>query len=110
MAAVSLDRFLADYRDEIDRLYAVSNAAAWHVSRTSFAGALYKSFARRFGADAGGVERAEGARFLDSIHPGDLALAIGCRDGDADAWRHLVSTYRAPLDAFAHAVLGNSSR
>ena len=110
MAAMSLEQFLENYCDSIDRLYSTSNAAAWHVSRTSFAGALWQSFERRFGAGARPVTRAEAATFLDSLHVADLALAIGCRDGDADAWRHLVATYRAPVDAFARAALGNSSR
>jgi RNA polymerase sigma-70 factor, ECF subfamily len=110
MAATSLEWFLENYRDPIDRLLSTSNAAAWHVSRTSFAGALWRSFDRRFGANTITPARAEGIRFLDSLHVADLALAIGCRDGDADAWRHLVSTYRAPVDAFARAVFGNSSR
>lgn len=110
MAAMSLDLFLASYRDQIDRLYSISNGAAWHVSRASFAGALFKSFERRFCIDAGGIERADGVRFLESIHAADLALALGCRDGDAEAWRHLVATYRAPIDAFAHAAFGNSAR
>ena len=107
---MSLEQFLENYCDSIDRLYSTSNAAAWHVSRTSFAGALWQSFERRFGAGARPVTRAEAATFLDSLHVADLALAIGCRDGDADAWRHLVATYRAPVDAFARAALGNSSR
>ncbi|MFZ0679779.1 RNA polymerase sigma factor [Candidatus Binatus sp.] len=110
MAAMSLEWFLENYRDPIDRLFSVSNATAWNVLRSSFAAALRRSFDRRFGADAITLTRADGIRFLDSLHVADLALAIGCRDGDADAWRHLVSTYRAPVDAFAHAVLGNSSR
>jgi RNA polymerase sigma-70 factor len=110
MAAMSLEQFLENYRDTIARLYSTSNAAAWRVSRSSFAGALWRSFERRFGADTGTVNHAEVIRFLDSLHVADLALAIGCRDGDAEAWRHLVSTYRAPVDAFARAVLGNSSR
>jgi RNA polymerase sigma-70 factor len=110
MAAMSLDSFLVCYRDQIDRLYSISNAGAWHVSRASFAGALYKSFQRRFGIDASGVERADAVCFLDSIHAADLALAIGCRDGDDGAWRHLVATYHAPIDAFAHAAFGNSAR
>jgi RNA polymerase sigma-70 factor len=110
MAAMSLEQFLQNYCDSIDRLYSTSNAAAWHVTRTSFADALRLSFERRFGTDARPVTRTEAATFLDSLHAADLALAIGCRDGDADAWRHLVATYRAPVDAFARAVLGNSSR
>jgi len=110
MAAMSLEQFLENYCDSIDRLYSTSNAAAWHVSRTSFASALWQSFERRFGADATAIARVEAVQFLESLHARDLALAIGCRDGDADAWRHLVATYRAPIDAFARAVLGNSSR
>ncbi len=110
MAARSLEQFLEDYRDTIDRLYSMSNAAAWQVSQPSFAGALWRSFERRFGADPSAVTRAEAVSFLDSIHAADLALAVGCSDGNAEAWRHLVQTYRARVDAFAHAVLGNSSR
>jgi RNA polymerase sigma-70 factor len=110
MAAMSLEQFLENYCDSIDRLYSNSNAAAWHVTRTSFAEALWQSFERRFDADARTVTRAEAATFLDSLHAADLALAIACRDGDAEAWRHLVAKYRAPVDAFARAVLGNSSR
>src|SRR5258707_15025825 len=101
MPATSLEQFSENYRDTIDRLYSLSNAATWHVSRSSFAIALYRSFNRRFDSAAIALTRADGIRFLDSLHASDLALAIGCRDGDADAWRHLVSTYRAPLDAFA---------
>jgi RNA polymerase sigma-70 factor len=110
MAATSLEQFSEDYRDTIDRLYSVGNAAAWRVSRTSFARALFLSFERRFRDDAGAVNRKDAAIFLDSIHAADLALALGCRDGDAEAWRHLVAKYRAPIDAFARTVLGNSSR
>ncbi|HEV2171056.1 MAG TPA: sigma-70 family RNA polymerase sigma factor [Candidatus Binatus sp.] len=110
MAAMSLDQFLKDYRDPIDRLYSASNAAAWHVSRAAFTCTLHKSFERRFAADTNRIDRAEAARFLDSIHAADLALAIGCREGNADAWRHLVATYRAPIDLFAHAAFSNSVR
>ena len=110
MAAMSLEQFSNNYRDTIDRLYSLSNASAWQVSRSSFATALWKSFERRFGAGTSTLTRAEAVRFLDLLHVTDLALAVGCRDGDAGAWRHLVSTYRAPVDAFARAVLGNSSR
>ena len=110
MAARSLEQFLENYRDTIDRLYSISNAAAWRVSQSSFAGALWRSFEHRFGADASAVNRKDAVSFLDSIHAADLALALGCSNGNAEAWRHLVATYRARVDAFAHAVLGNSSR
>jgi RNA polymerase sigma-70 factor len=110
MAAMSLEQFLESYRDTIDRLYSTSNAAAWQVSKSSLAAAIWRSCERRFGADIASVSRAEVISFLDSLHIRDLALAVGCFQGDADAWRHIVATYRAPIDAFALAVLGNSSR
>ena len=37
MAAMSLEQFSENYRDTIDRLYSISNASAWQVSRESFA-------------------------------------------------------------------------
>jgi RNA polymerase sigma-70 factor len=109
MAAMSLENFLENYRDTIHRLYSISNASAWHVSESSFTDALKRSCERRFGA-APAPDHVEVTRFLDSLHVADLALAVGCLLGDTGAWDHLVSTYRAPIDAFAHAALGSSSR
>jgi RNA polymerase sigma-70 factor len=110
MPAPSLDQFSEIHRDTLDRLYSLSNAATWHVSRASFSSALFNSFTHRFGPDAPKIPHADAVTFLNSLHVTDLALAIGCRDGDADAWHHLVATYRAPIDNFARAVLANSSR
>jgi RNA polymerase sigma-70 factor len=110
MAAMSLEQFLENYRDTVHRLYCTSSAAKWRVPESSFADALRKSCERRFISDPGPVGRAEVIRFLESLHVSDLALAVGCFRGDAEAWAHLVSTYRAPVDAFALAVLGNSAR
>jgi RNA polymerase sigma-70 factor, ECF subfamily len=110
MAAMSLEQFFETYRDTIHRLYFASNADAWNVSESSFAAALWRSVERRFSVDRASVSRDDVIRFLDSLHIGDLALAVGCLLGNADAWRHLLATYRAPLDAFAHAMLANSAR
>lgn len=71
---------------------------------TVFCRRLWRSFERRFGSGSSAVIYAEGKRFLDSLYAADLALAIGCRDGNAEAWRHLVSKYRAPVAAFARAA------
>jgi RNA polymerase sigma-70 factor len=110
MAAMSLEQFFETYRDIIHRLYSASNAAAWQVSESSFGAALWRSVERRFSADRASLTRDNVIHFLESLHIGDLALAVGCFIGDADAWRHLLATYRAPIDAFAHAMLGNSAR
>ena len=110
MAAMSLEQFLENYRDTIHRLYLSSDAAKWHVPESSFAEALRRSCERRFSVEPTPVDRAEVIRFLLALHVSDLALAVGCFRGDAEAWDHLVSTYRAPIDAFALAVLGNSAR
>src|SRR5258708_13075620 len=100
MAATSLEHFSTNYRDTIDRLYSTSNATTWHVSRSSFASALWRSFDRRFGADTITLTRAEGIRFLDSLHAVDLPLPIGCPADAAAPSRHLPSTYPPPVNAF----------
>src|SRR6266849_4671052 len=110
MAAMSLQQFFETYRDTIHRLYFASNAGAWQVSESSFSTALRRSVERRFSADRASVSHDNIIRFLDSLHSRDLALAVGCFMGNADAWRHLLATYRTPVDAFAHAMLGNSAR
>jgi RNA polymerase sigma-70 factor len=110
MAAMSLEQFFETYRDTIHRLYSTSNADAWNVSESSFTTAMWRSVERRFSVDRASVSRDDVIRFLDSLHIGDLALAVGCLLGNADAWRHLLATYRAPIDAFAHAMLANSAR
>jgi RNA polymerase sigma-70 factor (ECF subfamily) len=110
MAAMSLEQFFETYRDTIRRLYSASNASAWNVSESAFADALWRSVERRFSVDRDSISRDNVIHFLDSIHIRDLALAVGCVLGDADAWRHLLATYRGPIDAFAHAMLGNSAR
>src|SRR5260370_27265035 len=110
MAAMSLEQFFETYRDTIRRLYSASNASAWNVSESAFADALWRSVERRFSVDRDSISRDNVIHFLDSIHIRDLALAVGCVLGDADAWRHLLATHRGPIDAFAHAMLGNSAR
>ncbi len=110
MAAMSLEQFLETYRDTIHRLYLASDAASWRVSESSFAGTLWRSVERRFGVDQASISRDNVIHFLDSLHIRDLALAVGCFMGNADAWRHLLATYRTPIDAFAHAMLEHSAR
>ena len=67
MAAMSLEHFLQNYRDTIDRLYSTSNATVWHVSRASFAAALWRSFDRRHGvAEIGGVVEGDRNQHLDN--------------------------------------------
>ena len=110
MAAMSLEQFFETYRDTIHRLYLESNADAWNVSESSFTTALWRSVERRFSADRESIGGDNVIRFLDSLHIRDLALAVGCLLGNAEAWSHLLATYRAPIDAFSHAMLGNSAR
>ena len=110
MAAMSLEQFFETYRDTIHRLYLESNADAWNVSESSFTTALWRSVERRFSADRESIGGDNVIRFLDSLHIRDLALAVGCLLGNTEAWSHLLAKYRAPIDAFSHAMLGNSAR
>ena len=84
------------------RLYTKAKAERWRVDRDAFSRALEASAAKSF--SSGAPEHAELERHLVSLHLEDLALACACADGDDEAWRHFVLTYRPPLYRAADAI------
>jgi RNA polymerase sigma factor (sigma-70 family) len=100
-------------RQEIDpalvaRLHARARAARWGVAAERFGEALTQAASKRFaspspGGDPGATALAE---FLEHLHLEDLALAIGCADGDEGAWDAFVGRYRAELTRAAAAIAG----
>ena len=84
------------------RLYTKAKAERWRVDRDAFGRALEASADKAF--NSGAPERAELDRYLASLHLEDLALACACADGDDEAWRHFVLTYRPPLYRAADAI------
>lgn len=96
------DAFLGAHGRQLDRLYARSGAGRWNVTADAFTGALFESCTRRFRDDA--PSNPEVARYLESLHLEDLALATACRAGASDAWDHFVTVFRPILYGAARAI------
>jgi RNA polymerase sigma factor (sigma-70 family) len=84
------------------RLYRAANAERWGVRRERFAEALEISQAHAHG-DAEPAPHVA-ARYLQSLHVEDLALATACADGNDTAWEHFVTEQRPGLYRAANAI------
>jgi RNA polymerase sigma-70 factor (ECF subfamily) len=78
------------------------------LSREDFSAALERSLASRFPGARFTPE--EAARYLDSLHAADLALALACTAGHELAWEHFMAHFRPDLYAAARAVAGEAGR
>jgi RNA polymerase sigma-70 factor, ECF subfamily len=87
--------------------YSRAGAARWNLSQQRFAEALDKSALRRF--PDGPPKSEDLARYFDSLHLEDLALACACADGNENAWSEFVNTHSQTLYAAANAIIGRSS-
>lgn len=83
----------------IDRLFALSEAERWNVSRERFAEAVGRAAEK---LAPGGGAAADAA--VATLHARDLALALACADGHDAAWEHFVMTYRPELYRAARAM------
>ncbi len=75
MTVESQQQFCREHRASIERLYRQSGAEKWNLSQSTFADALYRSYARRHesGPDFASSDQIDA--FLDSLFVDDLALA-----------------------------------
>jgi RNA polymerase sigma factor (sigma-70 family) len=94
---------LASHVALVDRLFSESDAAAWGVSRERFQVALERSASKQFGSAVSPPSKLE--EFLGALHVKDLALAVACAEGGANAWDHFVGIYRGYLRTAAGAIL-----
>ena len=85
----------------VTRLYALSGASRWNVSRVEFESALGRAVKRRFANSNEAKDSSLIAAFLESLHVEDLALAIGCRSGDDSAWREFDAKFRPAIEKIA---------
>jgi RNA polymerase sigma-70 factor (ECF subfamily) len=84
------------------RLYARARAGRWDLPPGEFSASLARSAGHRFAA---GVPTASDlARYLDSLHLEDLALACACARGIEAAWEHFVLEFRPVLLRVAGAA------
>jgi RNA polymerase sigma-70 factor len=107
MNAPDFDQFVERFSELIERLYAQSGAARWNLPSITFAAALFRSYAHRFGELTSASSAAERIVFLESLHIEDLALATACREGDDAAWANFMATYRTMIEAFARATIND---
>jgi RNA polymerase sigma-70 factor len=100
--------FRAVYQETFARLYERSAARRWRIAESDFAHMLERAIERRFAADI--PNPAEIEVFLDSLHVDDLALAMACRAGNADAWREFDARYHGVIERFVHAIARDTNR
>ncbi|HVA79120.1 MAG TPA: sigma-70 family RNA polymerase sigma factor [Candidatus Binataceae bacterium] len=106
----ALATFRAAHREIIARLYERSAARRWAIAQANFAEVLYRALERRFGADLADLNPTEIECFLESLHVEDLALAIGCRAGKADAWREFDEQFSGGIGSCVRAVVRDRER
>jgi RNA polymerase sigma-70 factor (ECF subfamily) len=103
---VERSAFLAEHRDLTERLHrrALASRAILdgRLSIDAFADALYRSAARRFEGETPSPSAT--ARYLESLHVDDLALAQLCAHGDEDAWELFIKEFRPVLYSSARAM------
>jgi RNA polymerase sigma-70 factor len=100
MAELTFDEFFANQRKRLEGFYRASGAARWSVSLEDFARAAWEGVLR-----ATSVERHEIAELLGTLRAEDLALALGCAQGDERAWDTFCSEYRPVLYEAARAIV-----
>lgn len=99
MGNLTFEEFFRDYRQRIEALYESSGAALWSVSLESFAQVAWQGI-----ASAARAEPREIPRLLDALRAQDLALALGCAQGNERAWDAFCSEYRSILYEAAYAI------
>jgi len=102
--------FMAEFADVVANLYTRSGASRWNVSRSAFSSALTRAIERRFVDPKEAHDRSLVRSFLESLHVSDLALALGCRAGNADAWREFDARFRLSIEKIARQVTRDTDR
>ncbi|MGC1342920.1 MAG: sigma-70 family RNA polymerase sigma factor [Candidatus Binataceae bacterium] len=101
-------RFRAAYPETFARLYERSAARRWRIAEADFAQMLERAIEHRFAA--GLANPAEIEVFLESLHVEDLALAMACRTGNAEAWSEFDARYHSVIESFARTIARDIDR
>ena len=100
-----LAEFARSHAESIKRLYDASGAERFGVARAAFAAALHRGCESQFGDAA--VQSAQAAKFLETLHAGDLALALACVSGNENAWAEFHDRFRPTVERFARQLTHN---
>ncbi len=105
MASLSFDQFFADHRRQLEAVYQSSGAARWSVALEGFARVAWQGI---HSAASDGPSRIP--ELLKSVRAEDLALALGCAQGNERAWDTFCSEYRRVLYEAAYALVREEAR
>jgi RNA polymerase sigma-70 factor len=100
MANLTFDEFFSNQRTRLEALYRASGAERWSVPLEALARAAWQGIAA-----ATSVERHEVPELLGTLRAEDLALALGCAQGNECAWDMFCSEYRPVLYEAARAIV-----
>ena len=111
--AAPAPRFAASLSNAVEHAWRrAAPPADWDLTREEFQAALERSVAKRFPAAASDAERdaqrdaKKTEAYLESLHAGDLALAVACSKGSAAAWDFFMAEFRLELYRAARAIEG----
>jgi RNA polymerase sigma-70 factor len=100
MADLDFDQFFADHRLRLEALHRASGAEQWSVPLEALARAAWQGIAATASAKPHEIPE-----LLGSLRAEDLALALGCAQGNEGAWDTFCSKYRPVLYEAARAFV-----
>jgi RNA polymerase sigma factor (sigma-70 family) len=105
--AVESARAIAFHPSQLKALYDRAHAFRWSLELDCFREALSRSANSRFRNAPPSDD--DVARYLDSLHIEDLALACACSEGCEAAWDFFMASYREDLYRAARAIVGHAA-
>lgn len=92
MPRPTFDEFFASHRRPLEELYETSGAIRWSVSLEVFARAVWQGTAKTAANDPAQI-----SQHLKNLRAEDLALALGCAQGNEQAWEAFSWGYRTTI-------------
>jgi RNA polymerase sigma-70 factor (ECF subfamily) len=106
--AACAPRFPASLANAVERAWRKAAAPTdWDLTREEFQAALERGVAKRFAGAAPDAKKTEA--YLETLHAGDLALAVACSKGCAAAWDFFMAEFRPELYRAARAIVGTAA-
>ena len=105
MDGLTYESFFANHRKRLEALYESSGATRWSVALEVFTRAAWQGVAKPAETEPERVPE-----LLSGLHSEELALALGCSQGNDRAWDTFCSEYRSVLYDAAYAVAREESR
>jgi RNA polymerase sigma-70 factor (ECF subfamily) len=106
----SVEEFRRRHRETLERLYRESGAGRFEIALSDFTEAVYRAYRRRAETGPSFKDADELETFLESLHVGDMALALGCRRGSETAWREFQTRFRSTIESAARALISDRMR